>query len=389
MTLPAQDKKVSLYRCESYNYAEVKQIIARAGDDLLGGWKAFIPGGAKVLLKPNFLKAATPEQVVCTHPSVVKAVAELCREAGAGKIIIGDSPGFGSAPKVAEKSGVLKIAGELGIEVVEFTESVTVAAPAHFLHRHFTIAREVAEADVVINLPKFKTHAMMVLTLAVKNLYGAFVGKQKARWHFQCGRDYNNFARLLVELAYTVRPAVSILDAVVGMEGNGPGSGTPRKLGFLAASRDMISLDRVVTEIAGIAPELMHTLAMADKMGFDTALEHIPVMGDSISSLRIKDLKPAAHMHVEGPPALRIVSGLLRRYMTTMPLVDKKACKGCGICMKACPAEAIDLEAPGSPVKIKHAACIRCFCCQELCPEGAIAAKDAMGVRLLKALGLE
>lgn len=388
MTLPVQDKKVSVYKCRDYTYPEVKKAVVKMGEDLFGGWKACIPPGAKVLLKPNLLTAAPAEKAVSPHPFVVRAVAEACREAGAGKIIIGDSPGFGTALKVAAKCGILDVAQELGIDVVDFSESITVPTTEAFLHRSFSIAREVAEADLIINLPKFKTHAMMVITLAVKNLYGTLVGKQKARWHLQCGRDYAHFARLLIELAYTVKPAVSILDAIVGMEGNGPQNGTPRNFGFLAASKDMLSLDRVAVDIAGISPEQVPTLQVARTMGFDTALEHIQLYGDAPGDLKIDGLKHAAHMHVEGPLFFRMLIGLVRPYMTTQPYVKRMSCKGCLICMKACPAESIFQSGPGKPVSINNKTCIRCFCCQELCPEGAITAQEAFGVRLMKALGL-
>ncbi|MCP4715379.1 MAG: DUF362 domain-containing protein [Deltaproteobacteria bacterium] len=389
MTSPSRDTTVGVYRCSDYDYDRVKACVDRIGTELLGGWGTFIPDGASVLIKPNFLKPATAAQCVSPHPVVVKAIAAACREAGAGKIIIGDSPGFSTAQKVAAKCGILDIANELGIEVVNFTESTAITAPPEFFHRQFSIAREAAEADIIINLPKFKTHAMMTMTLAVKNLYGLFVGKQKGRWHFQCGRDYHHFARLLVELAYSVKPAVSILDAVIGMEGNGPGSGSPRQLGFLAASRDMLSLDRVALDIAGVDPEQVPIFDAGRACGLDSALDSIPLIGDPVEPLKINDLKQAAHMDVQGPPYMRPLSWLIKRFVTVKPMVDAKACKGCRICLEACPAESIIQKQNTGPVSIDHNTCIRCFCCQELCPEGAIMAKEALGVKMMKALGLE
>ncbi len=383
-----QDRRVALHACDAYRYREVKHIITGL-DDLVGGWRAFVPQGGTVLLKPNLLKGAPADHAVSPHPVLVRAVAETCLEAGAGKVIIGDSPGMGSARSVAAKCGILDTAREMGIDVVDFRDSVDVATDKNFLHKKFSIAREAAEADLVINLPKFKTHAMMTITLAVKNIYGVFVGRQKARWHFQCGRNYYNFGRLLVELAYTVKPGLSILDAVVGMEGNGPGSGTPRRFGFIAASRDPVCLDRTAVAIAGLDPADIHVLKAAGDLGLTTSLDDIEIIGDPIERFAVSDLKPAAHMHVEGPAVLRPLAGLVMRFVTTRPRVDTGACRGCRICMDACPAHCISQPREGGPVKVDHTACIRCFCCQELCPEGAITAHDAVGVRLLKALGLE
>ena len=386
MTLPLQDRTVTVRSCSSYDYPLVKEAVARLGEDIAGGWASIIPRGSKVLIKPNLLTAATAEQAVSPHPAVVRALVELCRDAGAASTTIGDSPGFGTAQKVAAKCGILDTARELGVEVVNFADSITVPAPAGFHNRSFSIARDIAEAGVVINLAKFKTHAMMTMTLAVKNLFGAFVGKQKAQWHLQSGRSQDHFARMLVELAYTVRPAISVLDAVIGMEGNGPNSGTPRKLGFLAASRDMVSLDRVACAITGVAPDKVYIFKAAQNMGLAVDLEGIRLAGDPIEPLKITDLKLASMMHVQGPAYFRPFARLLLHSLTTRPAVDATVCKGCGICMQACPAAAISQPAAGAVVRIDYDACIRCYCCQELCPEGAIAPRDAWGLRMLKKL---
>ena len=382
------EQTVFIKKVPDYDYPRVKQAL----DDIIarmpGGWPAIIPAGARVLIKPNFLKPAPAEAAVSPHPAVMRAVVEACIAAGAGNIVIGDSPGFGTAGRVAQACGIMQVARDFAIEVVDFSESVTIEAPAGFIHRRFEVAREAAEADVIINLPKFKTHAMMVLTLAVKNLYGVIVGRQKARWHFQSGRDHHHFARFLLELAYTLKPAISILDAVVGMQGNGPSSGEPRCLGYLAASKDMVSLDAIAAHLAGFSPQQVYTLAEARRMGFTVDPEEIACIGDPLYDLRISDLVPASQMSVEGPGYLRPVSWLLNRFVTTRPQVDAGTCCRCGVCLEACPAECMTLPDKG-PVAIDTQACIRCFCCQELCPEGAIHAHDAFGVHVLRRLGLE
>lgn len=382
------DKNVYVKNVPDYDYPRVKQALDDMIGAMPGGWQVIVPRGARVLIKPNFLKPAPAQAAVSPHPAVMRAVIEGCIAAGAGHVVIGDSPGYGTAPRVAEACGAMQVAREFGIEVVNFSQSVTIDAPSGFIHRRFEVAREVAEADAIINLPKFKTHAMMVLTLAVKNLYGVIVGRQKARRHFQSGRDYHHFARFLLELAYTLKPAVSILDAVVGMEGNGPSSGTPRQLGYLAASRDMVCLDAVAAQLAGFSPQQVYTLTEARRMGLTVDMEEITCIGDPLDALRTRDLKPAGQMSVEGPAFLRPVSWLVNRFVTTRPKVDSVLCCRCGICLEACPAQCMRLPDKG-PVAINTKACIRCFCCQELCPEGAIHAHDAFGVHVLRRLGLE
>jgi len=382
------EKKVFIKKTPDYDYSGIKESLDEMIAGLAGGWQAIVPAGARVLIKPNFLKPAPAEAAVSPHPAVMRAVVEGCLAAGAGKIIIGDSPGFGTAGKVAHACGIMQVAREFNIEVVDFSESVTIETPPGFMHRRFEVAREAVAADVIINLPKFKTHAMMGLTLAVKNLYGVIVGRQKARWHYQSGRSHQHFARFLLELAYTLKPAISILDAVVGMQGNGPSSGDPRSLGYLAASRDMVSLDTVATHLAGFPVKQMYVLPEAQRIGFETNPEKIPCIGDTPTDLHINDLIPARPMPVEGPAFLRSISWLANRFVTTRPRVNADLCCRCGVCLEACPATCMTLP-DKSPVAIDTKACIRCFCCQELCPEGAIRAHDAFGVHLLRRLGLE
>ncbi len=389
MTTKNNSKPVYLHKCNEYDYSEIKKAILNIGKELVGGWDAFIPDGAKVLLKPNLLISSDPSKAITTHPFIVKAVAEVCKESGASKVIIGDSPALGSTRKVAEKTGVLSAADETFAEIGDFTESVQVSTEKGFMHRSFTIAKEVTDADIIINLPKFKTHALMVLTLSIKNNYGLFVGKQKMRWHLQSGRDYDYFARLLVELAYTAKPSLSIIDAIVGMEGNGPSNGTPRDLGFIAASEDMVSLDSVCTEISGVKPDKNYCLKVAKEMGFKTDLKDIALKGDPLELFKINDLKLASTMAIDGPLIIRPFVWILRPLCTIKPYVNKDLCKGCGICMRSCPPQSISLSESKDFVSIDHNKCIRCFCCQELCPEGAIHARDSIGVKILRALGLE
>jgi len=382
------EKTVSIKKLPEYEYPLVKHALDAMIGRMSGGWQAIVPAGSRVLIKPNLLKAAPAEGAVSPHHTVVRAVVEACVAAGAANIIIGDSPGYGTAPRVAQACGIMQVARDFGIQVVDFRESVTIQTPEGFIHKKFEVAREAAEADVIINIPKFKTHAMMVLTLAVKNLYGVIVGRQKARWHFQSGRNFRHFARFLLELAYVLKPSVSILDAVVGMEGNGPGRGTPRRLGYLAASKDMVCLDAVAAHLAGFSPQQVYTLAEAKRMGFATGIKDITCLGDPVEGLRISDLVPARPMPVEGPAFLRPLSWLLNRFVTTKPRVDAALCCGCGVCVEACPAQCMRIPARG-PVAIDTKSCIRCFCCQELCPEGAVHAHDAFGVHVLRRLGLE
>ena len=178
------------------------------------------------------------------------------------------------------------------------------------------------------------------------------------------------------------------VDRRIAPEGNGPGRGTARQLGYLAASRDMVSLDAVATHLAGFPVQQMCVLPEARSMGFEINPGEIACIGDEPTGLHINDLIPAKPMAVEGPAFLRPISWIANQFVTTRPRVDAALCKRCGICLEACPAQCMTLPDSG-PVKIDTRECIRCFCCQELCPEGALHAHDAFGVHLLRRFGLE
>jgi uncharacterized protein (DUF362 family) len=227
----------------------------------------YVQRGQRVLLKPNFIMARRTEEAATTHPLFVMEVARLVREAG-GEPIIGDSPALGSARSVASKLGLRRLAGEAGVPVVEFTETRTVVVPGTAPPRKVPVARAVLDADVLINLPKFKVHTQMYLTLAVKNLFGCVRGRRKAFYHFQHGRRPIEFARLLVDVARVVSPALTLIDGIVALERHGPTNGDLRMLGLVIAGTDCAAIDRIACQVVGADPDRMLTLATAREAGW-------------------------------------------------------------------------------------------------------------------------
>jgi uncharacterized protein (DUF362 family) len=230
-----------IVRKASYDYETLRPLIYEllsAFDDKL------IQKDSRVLIKPNFLAPAGPEKAMLTHPMIIRATAEYVLEKGA-RVQISDSPAMGTFEKIIKESGITQALEGLDVEMKEFKESVRVDVGSPF-HK-ISIADDALKADVVINLPKLKTHTQMLLTLGVKNLFGCIVGLRKPEWHFRTGIDRDMFARLLVKVFQTVDPAITMLDGILAMEGDGPGkSGTPRHLGVIMASRDAVALDRTV-----------------------------------------------------------------------------------------------------------------------------------------------
>ena len=270
---------VSIVRCEDYDCARTMFAVKHAVD-LLGGMGEFVKPGDRVLLKPNLLKARPPEAAVTTHPEVVRAVIRLVHEQG-GRALVGDSPGMGDLKKVAEKAGILDVVNEEGAQLEDLTEAIQVKNSGRF--QHFEIARSAYEADVLINLPKLKTHGMTTLTGAVKNLFGCIPGKRKVQWHFNTGVNHELFMKMLLELYALLQPRLTIMDAVVGMEGNGPGSGDPRPIGAILAGRDAVSIDAVSAHVLGVKPDKLPLLQAARSQGIgETDLNNIMLLGDPL-----------------------------------------------------------------------------------------------------------
>ncbi len=333
-------------RTASYRYRSLRAHIFDLMDALCGD---LIKTGSRVVVKPNLLAPATPDRAMLTHPLIVKAVVEYVLDKG-GKVQLSDSPAVGSLARVLRESGIEKALAGLAVECREFKESATVAVGQPF--QQLEIARDALEADVLINLPKLKTHSQMLLTLGVKNLFGCIVGWRKPEWHLRTGVDRRQFATLLVRIYQALQPAVTILDGIMAMEGQGPGrGGVPRNLGVLLGSDDAVALDITVCRMLGLEPEVLQTNASAVAAG--AARDSITVHGDLP---RIEDFKfPEITPLVFGPPVLQ---GYLRRYLLQRPVVTEDRCKMCGECWRYCPAEAI------VPVRKKilfdYDKCIRC-----------------------------
>ena len=364
---------VSIARCGSYARDEVRAAVATCLAPL-GGIGAFVRPGSRVLVKPNLLSARSPEDAVTTHPELVRAVVEQVQAAGA-TAVVGDSPGGrntrSSYDALLKKTGMQKVMDGTGCEVAYFDDAYDeTPAPAGATFRRFRIARAVREADTVICISRMKTHQLTLLTGAVKVLYGYIPGVAKAEYHLHTRTDVDTFSDLLLDLCTSFPPALSVMDAVVGMEGHGPSHGTPRQVGLLLASPSPYALDLAAARIMGFALEEVPTIRRAMARGIGPAsLEAISFSGEPLDAVRIS---PFRH---PGPVVLgRVPAPLLRlagRLLASRPEIRSAACRRCGRCAESCPPGAITFVKGRLP-RIRHHRCIRCFCCQELCPEGAV-----------------
>lgn len=368
-------EQVALARCQNYTLElvrdQLRQLLAP-----LGGMGRFVQPGQRVLLKPNLLAGKPPEAAVTTHPAVVQAVAEQVQEAG-GLVLVGDSPGIGSLERVAEKSGILKAVQAVGAQLVPFQATEQVSCSGVF--RQFELSRDYLAADLVINLPKLKTHEMMTLTCGVKNLYGAVVGAAKAGLHLTAGRSKELFAGLLLEIAQARPVALTIVDAIVAMEGDGPNSGTPRQTGWLLAGRNPVAVDLVAARLAGIPPALLPVEQEAVRRGLPgSRWEELELVGEPFEPVDPFRLPQGLDLQFGLPGFLK---NLLRHQLTPLPAADPQICVLCGVCRDACPPQAITITK--TALKVDSGRCIRCWCCRELCPRHALVVKRGLLLRLL------
>jgi uncharacterized protein (DUF362 family)/NAD-dependent dihydropyrimidine dehydrogenase PreA subunit len=367
---------VSIVKCENYDQDKVLNGLRRA-IDLIGGIHSFVKRGDRVLLKPNLLYGKPPEKAVTTHPSIIKGIIQMVKEEG-GIPSLGDSPGMGSGLRVAEKSGIKKVADELNCPIIEFNRPVFPPERKGSLFKHIEIDQAIFEADVIINLPKWKTHAQMLLTLGVKNLFGCVPGPRKALWHLKAGENHKIFAQMLVDIYRMIRPSLTVLDGIVGMEGNGPNSGHPIPLGLILASRDPLYLDQVVCDLLGIPQKslLTNRVALEQGMGKDGVV----IAGEEIRDVKISNFKLPNLSRIDWylPD---FVKKPLRNALSSKPVVEKEICKQCYQCVDICPPQA--LKRNEKELVFDYGKCIRCFCCQEICPEGAISIKPGWALRFV------
>lgn len=278
---------VSLVRAASYEQESLQAALEKSLEPL-GGMEAIVKPGDRVLLKPNLLTGARPGKECTTRWELVYAVAQRVRQAG-GKPFLGDSPAFGSARGVALANGYEPIVEELKLPIIDFQGKRYQTAGEEF--NHLLLSKETMDADVVINLPKVKSHMQLTLTLGVKNLFGCVPGKMKAWWHMEAGKDSTRFGNMLVETARTISPNLTILDGIIGHEGNGPSGGEPRFLGVLGASTDVFALDRALVDLLNVEPERVPTIAASQRLGLCPELSEIDFPFCTPDELRVLDWK--------------------------------------------------------------------------------------------------
>ena len=334
--------------------------------------------GMCVVIKANLVSAMKPETGATTHPVLLNALAELITERGA-TVIIGDSPGglYNAAfvGRVYSVCGLRALERE-GVSLNrDFSQKEASFPEGRVLHS-FAYTSYLDQADLIINFSKLKSHGMMGMSAAAKNMFGVVPGIIKPEYHYRFPR-YEDFADMLLDLDEYFHPVLSIADAVLGMEGNGPTAGTPRKIGCLLASRSPHTLDMVAAKILGFSPEEIPTLAAARRRGLIPDRFEDLVLHGAVSPLCLSDFERVTERRSlsftgDGKnPVKRFFGTVAGRLLRTKPVLKTDLCVGCGVCAEICPADAITVTKK-KKAKIERKKCIRCFCCQEFCPKSAM-----------------
>ena len=376
---------VTLASCESYSPEELKAALLKIFADL-GGIEKFITRGANIILKPNLIMGKSPSACATTNPEFIRQLAFILKEHGA-RLFIAESPGGPYTPErldaIYKACGITEVASDAGIVLNYNTETVKKANPAGRLLKTIELIKPLAEADFIINLPKPKSHAQMTYTGAVKNMFGAVSGIYKADYHMRMS-EYDIFANALIDIFLCVKPRLNIMDAVMGMDGNGPTNGKPKHIGLICASEDAFALDLAMLNILGLDPKKAPVMKQGMLRNLCAGnIAEIEVRGDDPKKFSVDDFRFPSVSAVNFFD-VHFLFKPFARFFTPYPYFLHGNCVSCGECMRSCPAEIIFLK-DGKPYA-DLAKCARCFCCQELCPADAVEIRRSAAHKIFQAI---
>ena len=385
---------VFISKCESYAEDTVSEIVRRHFDAL--GYDRSFFEGKRVVVKPNLVMKKAPDAAATTHPAVLGAVLSVLREYGVTPIIAESPGGIYNRQRlegIYRTCGIESVASRYGAALNFDTSAVQMPFPEGKKVKMFHVIAPVAEADVLIDLCKLKSHSLTKMSAAVKNLFGVIPGIEKFEMHASYP-DYGDFGAMLCDLCATLcrtKTVIAVTDAIVGMEGNGPTAGTPRKIGAVLTSPNPFACDLACEKLLGFEGTVPLVKEAKSRGLCPDRAEALKILGTPIAGAAVPDFKAPDSAERKAPSALTFFSsGTFGRFFMPRPVVIKDKCRGCGECVASCPKHTIELSAEKKngirTAHIRHASCIRCYCCQELCPFGAVKVKKNVILKIISSI---
>jgi uncharacterized protein (DUF362 family)/lauroyl/myristoyl acyltransferase/Pyruvate/2-oxoacid:ferredoxin oxidoreductase delta subunit len=374
--------QVAIEKCDNYNLNDVKSAILNALSKIVK-LEDIIKKDSKVLLKVNMLSAKKPDRAITTHPIILEAMIEIVKSLNA-TCYVGDSPGgnISGIERYYKETGFYDVCIKHKVEMLNFEKAGSNRIKIDNPHTdHVNITKVIDDMDIIINLPKLKTHGLTFYTGAVKNLYGLVPGLSKANFH-KTTPNPDDFSTILKDIYKYVKPKLTIMDAIIGMEGNGPSSGDPRKIGLILASKDAVSLDAVASYIINYEPMNIETTRLCNNENLGNGkLSNIEVISNTLlDDLRIKDFKHPANALVRKVP--RWILKFFAKQLWIKPVIDKNRCVKCKFCYDNCPVKTIKIN-EDKTLEVDHSKCISCLCCHELCPYDAIDLEKSLLAKII------
>ena len=374
--------KVVITKCKDYKKKEVRKKI-EDGLNLIGGLQKYLGTAKKILLKPNLLSATEPDKAVTTHPVFIESIIELIKKSRGDSvsITIADSPGVSnphtveSLEKIYEECGLNYLGKIPGVHLSLDEESIPASFREGRVFKHLDVIKPVMEADIIINLPKFKTHSLTRITGAVKNMYGIIHGRTKTVLHTKF-MDLEKFNDMLIDVFLFKKPVLNIMDGITGIEGEGPGaSGIVRKTGIIIISTDGIAMDHIVASIMGFDSDNIPLMRRASERGFISSdLDAIEIPGGKIKDFVIPGFKLPKNTPVDMISKNKFLKTyilpFIRNTLSSSPYQNMENCNMCELCIDICPEKAIARN--DEKLVFDYKKCIRCYCCSEMCPYGGI-----------------
>ncbi|MBQ6066625.1 MAG: DUF362 domain-containing protein [Clostridia bacterium] len=342
----------------------------------------------KVLIKPNLVGDYHPYFATTTHPVVVEAIADWLIRHGCRNVCIADSPAGAVSTmsnfdydRFYQKVGYDHLERK-GIQLNRDTGWGERRSPEGCKNKSFHLLNAVLNADYIINVPKLKTHNTTTVSFGIKNLFGCVPDIQKPVFHARYPRQ-KDFCNMLVELAMTVKPSLTVVDGIEIMEGNGPVAGEKRNLGMLFAAKDVFSQDRVLAELLGVPPDKIGMIQAAEQKG----LLHSPVVASRtfventpIPPLKLPDVKTSHTVKERLAAAYHVLAKKGEKaILTVQPTHVPQNCDLCLRCVNSCPVHAISAE--NGKIAFQYDKCIGCLCCHETCSNHAIGTQKQLKMK--------